>query len=177
MCVQEEPRHLWPLWLHSYKLSPRSPWEMDALVPPWTEEQVQSLILPLSISPIRETVRHPSVLLRVPASPGLPWREEEKRGDGNSPCKTWLWLNSFQLPWNLISFWTWRCRRQSHSWKAMSCSPLQRCGNGTPFQGPHSWGGRSCQPWQHASFLLLIMTGVSGGFWPEGLYCYPIVWT
>lgn len=25
-----------------------------------------------------------------------------KRGDGNSPCKTWLWLNSFQLPWNLI---------------------------------------------------------------------------
>jgi hypothetical protein len=36
------------------------------------------------------------------------------------------------LPWNLIFFWTQVCR-QSHSWKAMSSSPVLAGGSGDSF--------------------------------------------
>lgn len=87
----------------------------------WTSPEPDFLFLLFSI---RETVKHCQFFFQVSTGPGLPWRErEERRGDRRKLSrKTWLWLNSFQLPWNPIFFWTQICR-QSHSWKPMSSSP------------------------------------------------------
>lgn len=111
---------------------------------------------------IKETVKHCQFFFRSQQALGCP-RGRRRRGEetgGNSPCKTWLWLNSFQLPWNPIFFWTQICH-QSHSWKPMSSSPILTVGVIIPFQESHCWLlGASCL--LKAFFHLLRETGVLG---------------
>ena len=137
----------------------RAPGETHYLHLPWISEWVQSLVFCLSFSQLGKQSALSVLFFRSGQAPCCPvGRKRREETEGNSPCKTWLWLNSFQLPWNPIFFWTWICH-QSHSWKAVSSSPVLTVTGDNSF--PRTWGGRSGLT-DNVSFHLLRETEMSG---------------